>query len=918
MRKRLFFIYCCLALATVANASTIKERGDGGAAVVVNPHNYELLNIQAILKNNKLKDSVVIQSRIHTLGGGVRGFGVLAEYKKAPLQITVIRSTVPTTKEPYTPVALIKIIDPTGKTVNVLDVSNQRKPVQVYNLNIPRSNTGIWNFSIIGGRQFDRFALIFPKTNVWGVRGEMSLVLNDSLPNPAWLYLPSSIHSVVIEGYNKYDTIKVYDQSDKLLGSPVRHPTSGRRTLLQLDKLAGNSLLKITFPVNAQAVMLIDGVPGLLCPSPEVARKLKGGTVKVNGMTTAGPLQARAWRWMTAVDPATLKFTKKTVNWITKDLKHPEAEAQIVAALASLKQQFAKQNIDRASSWFGTDTKPNNKPGWHNFQYKLVAPWYSFKLAIAAGIKSPINAYYNDPVVVRRAALAGLAPVMMLQGDYLPHDKFMDKHNRNGYPLTHAFFIYSGLSATCKYMQNVLEPEVRAIWLEVLENIGDRLADHQGYQANQWTHNLEGHLNTYLITGKKRFLRFFETQISAYIDGAWGMNAKFGQHPAGFYLEQYGADGNYGNMNLTSIARFYYVYREIPEAKSEITAKLKKSIERNLRFRSYFIMPAPGASLIEPGAFNSRRSESSLFCSNPAGTYLASREFDLAYTRTSLTPMPKRGIYPASVFSYYAHTREWGIRMVNEYQAGHGSIRGFSVEHKKVYSKYPQTAKQVTLPALQEKLFDELPGLIAAKKNGIYALCFYDVAGASPKQKLLGYMGGGPTALSTQATGTFLASMAPDKALFKKKPVDALAFSCVYAKNSKGKLIYSGKERAYAKIIKPGKKWRIDSNFGNGTLRWEYEFTNEGLQIKVTLRYADVKDAWVNLPLALLKQYKWQYQLGKTRLNDNSGKTLLEIECPKNSVLADPVNYYQSRSRKVQCLRIPFKDNKATIFLTTK
>ena len=71
---------------------------------------------------------------------------------------------------------------------------------------------------------------------------------------------------------------------------------------------------------------------------------------------------------------------------------------------------------------------------------------------------------------------------------------------------------------------------------------------------------------TYLTTGNPRFLGIFEREMTAYVDNTYGPASKFGQHPAGFYLEEYGPDGNYDHLNFYCVCVCYYFYRDMKNA----------------------------------------------------------------------------------------------------------------------------------------------------------------------------------------------------------------------------------------------------------------------------------------------------------------------------------------------------------------
>ncbi|MFA6290813.1 MAG: hypothetical protein WC637_03475 [Victivallales bacterium] len=908
-----------MSVTGYAFEAKLNERGDAGPSVA-----DKLQPVKLVLSQNGsadkaiLSETLAVRTSIHVLGGGVRGFGVLASFAEpGPGKIQIRRATSFSKGEPYTPIALARVVNPDGKTVSAIEMTEQKEPESVYSVDVPKGNAGIWRISISGGRQFDRYEIRLAGSKSWGVRGEMSLSVNDSIPNPAYLYLPSSVKQIAIERIGgAEDAMEVFDESGKSLGFPSKNAKSGERRVLQLDDPPSNSVLKIVFKNTENMVILIDGVPGLLCPSPEIARDLKGGIIVSGGMNTAGPLQARARNWMLSCSEKDLEVKAAALSsWSPDKIANPMSEAQLCGCIVKLPEALKNQNLDKSDPFYGSPSKKNpDQMSWEAFHYCLLGPWDTAFFAVPAAIESPINPYFKNKALVRRVTLSAFSKISSLQGDELFREGFLGMEKSAPYPITHAFFAYGALAENFEMMKDLLEPVTREIWRDVVVAVGDKLADNQGYQSNQWTHNLAGHLASFRSTGEQRFLGYFERQLNAYLDCAWGPNSKFGQHPAGFYLEEFGADGNYDNMNLASVVKFYYLYKELKEARPELVGKLEKSIKANLNFKSFFWTEFGG---ICPTALNSRRQESSLMASNPAGDYLAHRQFDMALSRTKLSPMPPKGTYPASVFSYYAVTDEWARRLLAEFADGKGSSYPAGAIFHKVYADVPLVSKEAVIPFKAKEGAWELPGLFANKSKGFYVLDFYDVAGADKNRKLLGMMGGGPTMISSGDLGPFIMSMSPLTAQNAVNSEDDLTFSCVFAKGADGKIVFSGKERAAGKWLEKGKAWEVRSDFMGGELTWRYEFSDDSVSLKISLKGGTVPAAFINLPVLMRKGIDLEESSGGIILK-KSGARPVEIKFPESAILskAAPCN---PKGYSVRRLQVPLAPDGAIkeILITT-
>jgi len=373
-----------------------------------------------------------------------------------------------------------------------------------------------------------------------------------------------------------------------------------------------------------------------------------------------------------------------------------------------------------------------------------------------------------------------------------------------------------------------------------------------------------GHLETYLATGDRRFLGYFEREATAFFDGAFGPNAKFGQHPAGFFLEEYGPDGNYDHLSSYNLVAAWYEYRRLPEANPALVEKMRAGIEKNIRFSSFFWLPDPDGGIVSPTAFNCRTTAELCGLGYP-GMIMAKADFPLGLARFDLTAPPKKGIGSAGTFSFVANTDDWimdtirdGLRRGPDGFAASGG--NWVPNILEAYSQPSRVTEPAVIPVRDEGRTWQLPGLLAWNRKGLYGVVFADVAGAT--RVLNGFTGGGPDALWTPATGAFLLGTAPGKPqsgavvriLNQQKQTDArgLTFSCVYGETDDGAFFYSGKERAQVKTLAENRSYEIDAKMDRpfAGLTWRYDLQPDGLKIEVSLKASpQPKEAFVNLPL---------------------------------------------------------------------
>jgi|GEM_PF-867015 len=838
-------------------SSPFNHPDDGGASAYSGPPIVQKESMASAEQRERFP--IGQRSRLYVLGGGVRGIGMLAKYdRKRPERVLVARRTSPGEHEPLTPIALASVFDPEGNCVAVENFTDQPSGVEVREIPIPSGRPGIWRVSFSGGRRGDVVEIRLPGTSVWGVRGEMSLTFDGDTPRPAYLWLPPGGGEVMVglESGSR-DGVRLETEVGNALAEPTDDP-AGRAGRLVAE--APGSVCRLVTPDGFEGAVTVEGAPGLFCPSAEAARQLQGGMIRSGERWVAGPLQARAREWMLANVPRLESEPKfEFPKQIPADLEHPEVHVlafQKYGPLNTLGAQIRVQNrnLDPQSPYFCTNFEPKEgePPRWvHLRPERLAGPFQAGDFAAAAGFESPVNPAFRSAEIVRRATLAAFAHVSNMQGDDLLRENDLFKGR---YPVTHCFFIYSNLALAYEEIHGQLEPEARAIWREAVLAIGDKLADHQAYESNQWAHVMEGHLYVYLATGEARFRRFFERTMTAYLDNTYGPASKFGQHPAGYFLEEFGPDGNYDKLNSFVVSAVYEAYRAIPDADDVLVKKLHQAIERNLRFTSFFWLPQPDGEVLSPTAINCRTT-GPIGAPGFPGQFLPKAHFPLAAARFALTPDPGTGIGPAGTFSFLANNEAWirrtladGLRKgADGYSGGSGT---WLPVLRRAYSQ-PSEADPAAIPVRESDKEWELPGLRAFNRGGIYGVVFYDVTGAT--QTLKGITGGGPTALWSPATGMFIASMqaaAPAESLRITDPA-ALTFACVYGKDEDGGFFHSGKERAEAQAQEGGGfvvTSRLEKRLAS--LAWKYEPGGDGLGLAVRFKsLKPLREARLNLPV---------------------------------------------------------------------
>lgn len=790
------------------------------------------------------------------LGGNIRGFGILAEYPEGGPGIVRLERNLKKVvggKAHYywQNIATLRVFDPNGKLAAIADLGLQKEIVQEYSLKIPKGPAGIWRFSVTAFSS-DNYKISFPETEIWGVRGEMMLGFGKLFPKTLHLYIPETAELLIAEvyGWKKagipilYEGKNIADfrKKGRILSATGNLP-NGKTVSLDVSTLLGGKGLAI------------DGMPGLLCPTPEAAMRLKGGLIEVGDTVVCGPLQARARKYQLKMKPEDFKVDLVFPEKAPVNLKDPQLNALLfgkygggLSCVASFcDRQLTDVSKRQCGTWIAPEKRKNLSNRRKFLKYSVPAIFTAKNIAMLITAPLELNIAYKNKGLLNRAILADFAKIVMMQGDDLLRE---NDFRTNNYPILHMFFGYQASAEAFYRLKDLLPEEAREIWREFVVATGDKIAGHMSYESNQWIDVFHGHLQTYLATGEERFRRYFEQFMNAYLDDSFGPASKYGQHPAGYFLEEYGPDGNYDHLNMTTLVECYYLYGKVKNPDPVLTKKIKNGIQKNLEFKKFLWTPGENC----PTALNCRIYTASISGASFPAVYLAKREFDLAYTRTMFDKMPENGVGFGAIMSYIINSDEWALRLIDQELKSKGRtwnsfFNDLGIIAYEAYNR-PQKAKEVKLPYEIENGFWQLPGLFAWNRNGIYGLVFADVAGANPKKILNGITSGGPLGLWNRESGWFIKGM---HLLNNKKmeKIEDVIWSGIAGTLPDGKFFASGKERNTIHAEKDGKKVSVTGVLRKnaGKIRWDYDFADDGLNLTVTLTDSGLKDPVLILPV---------------------------------------------------------------------
>lgn len=621
-----------------------------------------------------------------TLGCGNKGFGVLAEYPApGPGRVTLVRHTVqgaakvkPTYFDRWGSICGLRIYDPDGNLAKYVELGDQMSATAEYVVDVPkRGKGGIWRISVSGGLNADKFDISFPRSEAWGVRGEKALKLISGAPDRMYAVFAPCTRKFYLTGSGvawTADGAEIQGEKGRSLYGPA----------VLAERPEGARFVELSLDPSRPAVFFADGVPGLLSPTKEMAARLNGGLVKSGEEWLEGPLQARLNDYIR--------------KWRPEDFAVPAATQAV--SRAYVRCDYSKQELDSSSPNYGSTRRGNYERRPSDLFHYMDNGYEPAAFAARAAVEDNATrgTTYRNSAAVRRAVLSAFNALAHMDACGLLRQTLGESRSLKGGRIDcpTMFEPFNGITRAYYLLRPLLSPEEDSMFREAVLQVADKEAGFICYQSNQWMHILEGFNCLFCATGEMRMERYLRLQLEAFLGGVFTW--KHGQHPAGFYAEEGGPDGNYDQMSSHPMAHIYYTYQKQPGASKELVAKIKESLERNFVFRSMFAVPDPANGKPYQMAYAmNHRTEGPTHFDSHFGLFVCSHEFDMAWTLLKL-----------------GSDDEEDVRDIG---GADGALR----------NAQPRRARRVPLPYQAKELVMDLPGFLGVKRGRFWSVHFWKV-----------------------------------------------------------------------------------------------------------------------------------------------------------------------------------------------
>lgn len=679
-----------------------------------------------------------------------------------------------------------------------------------------------------------------------------------------------------------------------------------------------------TVPNTYKGRLGITGITPVIYPNAEYAMDLKSGYIQhtddyITNLQLAGPLQKRARERMVEIyeemkeqgnENFTVDISDKKPNSVPDDLDNPLAEASLFGpyggSITNVQGQMDTQCLDPSNPWFGAILSRNRIPydvngngtietnetvypewtgkfreedypfyeagattakDWQTAHYLIDTCSQPFTGAIS--INSELNAYYNNPTLIKRAELVLLYLVTQAPADG------MFVYNRDEkialgelHVYEQFFFGHNGLANAYYFLRKFLSPETRYITDAGILNNCDKIMNFTGQgQSNHLLMGMASTVWTYAWSGMEPY----HDQAINNITQVAKATSSIGQSPLGFFYEAYGADGNsgsgYGAMCEGIWGEIVYAYLNLPESRQDpaLKASIIETTELNLVWDSYFYKPSTSNfSAVHSTNWTTRNDIASGAVGTADGkTYymnifprakknllvaVLGTDYKNYSTSEKTTNYSKHLVSEPSALKYFEkYFSNYGnyyytpcanpdtcnlVLHAEKKTIGHGGLpeeyrpKNSLAYHARHQDQIFEDSEMPILPFEMEgdeNIILNENGIVAVKHKGLYMLNYFNHAkfghfsGTS-------WIGGGPTAIWDDYFASTLVGKKPtgwsrfsfptykestDDYTTRGFLVDDIKHSCIVGTDANGKIFISGKENSKFSWIEEKKSFKL-------------------------------------------------------------------------------------------------------------
>lgn len=389
-------------------------------------------------------------------------------------------------------------------------------------------------------------------------------------PRDVYVYVPAGVKSWKIRahasGQGAEHAVAVLDEKGETVAEQKLPRPKGVVDFhdIVLAAASQDAVMQIRFLNENRYKIILDGIPGIMWPTADAARRNRGDMDVEAGRVISHEWQRPLARWLASRKTADFEIR---AGW-RSDVDFNRVTDHQIFALAPLSGKDGlfgvgrtlitrNQIVDPSSPDLGLFAE--NPAGYdrlapnpyhpdldsNHYLYRYGQLGYVATIAaLMADHAGGYNPYYNDPGLVNRVT-AGTFQLLLCvpEEQVVPYDSFMELR---------------AMGKIAAMLHPRLDRELAEAFRAGLIEHGGRDGFWDGYVSNQALAVVTGLKHLADVTGDEMMKRYFERYIAAFMAGQM-RNPNLGQAPSGIYQEVGGFDGAYNTYSASTLMQFWHM-----------------------------------------------------------------------------------------------------------------------------------------------------------------------------------------------------------------------------------------------------------------------------------------------------------------------------------------------------------------------
>ena len=476
-------------------------------------------------------------------------------------------------------------------------------------LEVPSAGAGVYVLMLTGGAP-DWVGIKLDPALPYGVMGRTKLTVRSGVMGKSFIYIPRNCREAQLKVAQHPPrgrrSITLFDEANKHIGGS--RSVKGFNTARIVPK-AVDVVWRIEVHGKGPYQLDCAGLPGILCPTADVAKQIKASAIYLDGVTLQHRWQAKMWEMLKAMKPEELEVEAPLLDAeaLVKSGRKAALALGLYGPLSNVPLVLLGQNLDPTHHWFGSihawqaaqeREEPldrwDSAPG-HGY---LSGSGAAGALAWAYGSDVSGNPYYKKRGLLQRAMAASfLHYLAMTEAEEIPEPGLRLSEDGN-WQHNHLRYLSDG-PTVLHYLGDDVPVEAKEVWCEAIRHQAERLAYFHRWGTSDWSVATLGHYFAAAVTEEARYdglwRRHVECILGDVMGGSQGMAA------AGYFRENGRADGGYNSMSSFYLGCLHRLSGE---------SAILEALRRTWDLRAHLTLPEPHGRLLCPTNFNTRTSVS--------------------------------------------------------------------------------------------------------------------------------------------------------------------------------------------------------------------------------------------------------------------------------------------------------------------